>query len=162
MAIALVALISVLGNAYMTGNFIRVQKTQVGPAIYTQAEINNLLKNYYRLNLDSNGGSPQATVVVNNELYFVEVIKVVSDPSGNRVAKIQVEKKSTQNIRSDTIRVGFSRVINGINVVLIDAGGDVFTEEDIGNSDSNGSSIGTQPLRFTAHVVVYKSELNLN
>src|SRR3989338_7990988 len=46
LAIALGALISVLGNAYLTGNFIRVQKTQVGPMIYTKAEIDGKFLSY--------------------------------------------------------------------------------------------------------------------
>ena len=57
LAIALVALISVLGNAYLTGNFIRVQKSQIGPVVYTKADIDKKFSSCISIGASSQGNT---------------------------------------------------------------------------------------------------------
>ena len=138
LAIALVALISVLGNAYMTGNFIRVNNLgALGKIpVYMKAEVDTLLPN--TIYLDDREGSQVVTVTLATDsdrssrfVYSAKKYKIEFISASDSAATIGVTV-SPYGISPDGIsEVGISEVaeisegqsgiINGVRVEVISA-----------------------------------------
>ena len=158
LAIALVALISVLGNAYMTGEVI-VKKSPTGTVdVYTKTEVNNMISKVNggiierfdtlmtivsplgeRVDLTNN--FPKDDVTISGKIYTIELISASDSAATVKVT----DRDSVGVIDSVEIKEGSIRSFKGLFLYIAKANEQPFTGTD---------------YEFAASVIVYPTKLS--